>query len=100
MRYGERMSGVVDLDTLEPEREPRTSLYASNVSIGARTAGAISNGEDVEGLIAARTGRMDNLMSRLLTDVQSPTFADGLGNLLLASLAIDDDQRRDALLAG
>ena len=29
----------------------------------------------------ARTGRLDNLMSRLATDVQSPTFADGMAKL-------------------
>ncbi len=81
LRYGERMSGVVDLSTLTPDREPRTSLYASNVSVGARTAGTLSESHDLDGLIAARTGRLDNLMSRLATDVQSPTFADGVAKL-------------------
>jgi outer membrane cobalamin receptor len=81
LRYGERMSGVVDLSTLPPDLEPHTSLSASNVSIGARTAGVISEARGVDGLIAARAGRLDNLTDRLATDVQSPTFSDGLAKL-------------------
>ena len=81
LRYGERMSGVVDLSTIEPDQEPHNSLSASNVSVGARTAGALSESHGLDGLIAARTGRLDNLMSRLASDVQTPTFSDGLAKL-------------------
>jgi outer membrane cobalamin receptor len=81
LRYGERMSGVVDLSTLAPDQEPHTSLSASNVMIGARTAGTLSETHGVDGLIAARTGRLDNLMDRVASDVQSPTFSDGLAKM-------------------
>ena len=81
LRYGERMSGVVELGTVEPDQEPKHSLSASTVAIGARTAGSVSEGHSLDGLIAARTGKLDNLMDRLATDVQSPTFSDSLAKL-------------------
>lgn len=79
LRYGERMSGVVDMQTLEPRRPTESSIGASNIDVSARTAGALSSSWD--GLIAARTGHVDNLMDRLASDVQTPTFADGLAKL-------------------
>ncbi len=81
VRYGGRMSGVVDLSTLDPEDQFHSSLSASNMSVGARASGPISETHGLDGLVAARTGRLDNLMSRLATDVQSPTFADGMAKL-------------------
>ncbi len=81
LRYGERMSGVVDLSTLPSDQPPHTSLSAGNVSVGARVAGAISEADGLDGLIAARTGRLDNLTDRLASDLQSPTFSDGVAKL-------------------
>ena len=81
LRYGEAMSGVVELNTLPPDPELHSSLSASNVSVGARTAGSISESQALDGLIAVRTGHLDNLIDRLATDVQAPTFSDGMAKL-------------------
>ena len=81
LRFGERMSGVVDMGTIDPDQDPKHSLSASTVAIGARTAGLVCEPCSLDGLIAARTGKLDNLMDRLDTDVQSPTFSDSLAKL-------------------
>ena len=38
LRYGERMSGVVDMRSLQPDQEFNNSVSASNDSVGARAA--------------------------------------------------------------
>ena len=81
LRYGERMSGVVDLSTLPPDQPLPNSLSASNMMVGARVAGAISDTHDLDGLISARVGRLDDLMDRVASDVQTPSFSDGLAKL-------------------
>ena len=79
--YGERMGGVIDMDSVDPEVEPRHSLSASSFAVGARTAGVVSKSLHLDGLVTARAGLLPNLMDRLATDVVRPTFSDGLAKL-------------------
>ena len=81
VRYGERMGGVIDMDTVDPEAEPRNSLSVSTFDVSARTAGVVSESLGLDGLISARAGLLPNLMDRLATDVLTPTFSDGLAKL-------------------
>ena len=81
VRYGERMGGVIDMDTVDPDVDPRHSLGASTYDVSARTAGVVSESLDLDGLVSARAGILPNLVDRLATDVRTPTFSDGIAKL-------------------
>ena len=81
VRYGQRMGGVIDMDTVDPDVNPRHSLSVSTFDVSARTAGVVSESFGLDGLISARAGLLPNLMDRLATDVLTPTFSDGLAKL-------------------
>jgi outer membrane cobalamin receptor len=81
LRYGERMGGVIDLATVDPQQEPRHSISLSNYGVGARTAGVVSQALNLDGLITARAGLLPGLVDRLDTNALTPTFTDGLAKL-------------------
>jgi outer membrane cobalamin receptor len=81
LRYGERMSGVVDFSSIDPDQEPHHSLSASFLHVGARTAGTLSSLHRVDGLVNLRAGTLRNLLDRLAPDVLAPVYADGMAKL-------------------
>jgi outer membrane cobalamin receptor len=81
LRYGERMSGVIDFSSIEPDQEPRHSLSASFFHVGARTAGILSAAHRVDGLVNLRAGNLRTLLDRLAPDVLAPIYADGTAKL-------------------
>ncbi len=81
LRYGERLGGVIDLATVDPQQEPRHSITVSNYGVGARTAGVVSEALNLDGLLTVRGGLLPNLVDRMDTSVLTPTFTDGLAKL-------------------
>ena len=81
LRFGGRMSGVIDLSTVEPDDEPRHSFHAGSFDGGARTAGSLSTAADLDGLVSVRAGTLRSLVDRLAPDVLAPFYTDGLAKL-------------------
>ncbi|HEX6900205.1 MAG TPA: TonB-dependent receptor [Thermoanaerobaculia bacterium] len=78
VRYGDRMSGVLDMTTLTPTGAPRARLGASILGFHAGGAGELP-GERGAWLAEARRDTSD-LLSRLLGD-EAPDYWDAFGKL-------------------
>lgn len=81
LRYGARMSGVVDFSTIDPDREPRHSLNMGWLDAGARTAGTLSTAAGLDALISMRSGILRSKLDRLALDALTPFYADGFAKL-------------------
>jgi outer membrane cobalamin receptor len=81
LRYGGRMSGVLDIDSIEANQEPQNSLSASNFQVGVRTAGSLSTARHLDGLINFRAGQLHGLVDRLATSARAPIYSDGNAKL-------------------
>ena len=72
-RYGDRMSGVIDVDTLSQADKP-------SAEIGVSTLSAFANARDTQGnttwLASGRFGESDLLMERLGLQAGRPYFSD------------------------
>ena len=86
-RYGNRMSGVIDVDTLAQSGKPSTE-------IGVSTLSAFANARDSDGdttwLASGRFGESELLMERLGLQAGRPYFSDVL---LRLGRAIDADTK-------
>jgi outer membrane receptor protein involved in Fe transport len=78
--FGDRMSGVIDVEPLAPER----SRFGS-VSIGLFSAGAVVGGGSESGraawLLAARRGNLDLIVDAVSPERGSPRYVDLYGRL-------------------
>jgi outer membrane receptor protein involved in Fe transport len=75
-RYGNRISGVIDLATIDSAQEPRRSVGVSFVNANARWGGPF---ERIDGdmLLAARVGTLGPIIDAMTSD-KGPRFSDSL----------------------
>ncbi len=74
-RYGNRMSGVVDIATPSQELQPRTELGVSVLAAFANTRG-ISDDRRIDWLASARHGNLEYLADLIDPQWGKPTFDD------------------------
>jgi outer membrane receptor protein involved in Fe transport len=74
-RYGNRMSGVVDISTLTPATEPQTELGISVLSAFADTRG-VSEDQRTDWLASVRHGNLEYLADLMDPQWGKPTFDD------------------------
>jgi hypothetical protein len=80
-RYGDRMSGVLDLQTLAPLAEPRHSLGAGFLNGRWRSDTPLSPGSSNDLLIAARYGATGYLTKAMQPAAGNPRYGDVLARL-------------------
>ncbi len=78
-RYGNRMSGVMDVSTLKQFDKPGTELGISLFSLFANRRGSL--GEDTDYLVSARRGNLDILAKQVDPGVGTPRYYDAYGRL-------------------
>jgi outer membrane receptor for ferrienterochelin and colicin len=74
-RYGNRMSGVVDIAALAPDVKPRTEVGISMLSAFANTRGS-SEDQQTDWLASARHGNLEYLANWIDPNWGKPTFDD------------------------
>lgn len=79
-RYGNRMSGVMDISTREREAVERTELGLSAISVFANTSGQLNQGQ-TRYLASLRHGNLKYLVNQLNSRVGTPKYYDGYGQL-------------------
>ena len=79
-RYGNRMSGVVDISTRERENVDRTELGLSAISLFANTSGSFNDGQ-TRYLTSARHGNLKYLVNQLNSRVGTPKYYDAYGQI-------------------
>jgi outer membrane cobalamin receptor len=75
VRYGNRMGGVFDLQTIEADHEPRTALGLSVFNGLARRGGRVEEA-GVDWLTALRVGTLKPFIEAFAHDAGSPSYAD------------------------
>jgi len=90
VRYGDRMSGLVLIDTLNPDRPRRTELGASVFNSTFLTSGTARNGE-TQWLVSARRGNLNIVLDG---DLGDPSYYDLFGQL---SVNISPDTQLSAI---
>ncbi|HNP65025.1 MAG TPA: TonB-dependent receptor [Woeseiaceae bacterium] len=75
-RYGDRMSGVMNLSLRQPEKPVQTELALSFFNTSVLSLGTIRGGGDW--LFAARRGNLDIIADTVNPDVGSPDYQDFL----------------------
>ena len=75
VRYGNRMGGVFDLETIDAAHEPRTALGISVFNALARRAGRVE-AAGVDWLGAARVGTLKPFIDAFAHDAGRPTYSD------------------------
>lgn len=79
-RYGNRMSGVMEVTSSRPDDPARTELGLSLFSLQANTQGTLRDG-DVDYLLSARRGNLDEVLERADPGVGRPRYHDALVTL-------------------
>lgn len=75
VRYGNRMGGVFDLQTIDPSHEPRTALGLSVFNALARRGDRVETA-DIDWLAAGRVGTLKPFIDAFAHDAGSPSYAD------------------------
>lgn len=78
-RYGNRMSGVMEVSTLKQVDKPGTELGISIFSVFANNRGSL--GEDTDYLVSARRGTLDLVVDRVDPDAGKPKYHDAYGRI-------------------
>lgn len=76
--FGDRMSGVIDIDPLSPEERSYNELALSFFNASALTAGRTSD-ERGEWLLSARRGNLDLLVDAVNSSIGRPGYLDFYG---------------------
>jgi outer membrane receptor protein involved in Fe transport len=79
-RYGNRMSGVIDLQTVRPAEQPYGEVSLSLFNAAALGSGSLFGG-DGDWLLSARRGNLDLMFELLASDLGSPTYTEIYGRL-------------------
>ncbi|MDH3641822.1 MAG: TonB-dependent receptor [Gammaproteobacteria bacterium] len=87
-RYGNRMSGVMEVSTLKQADKPGTEIGISVFSLFANRRGSI--GKDTDYLVSARRGNLDLVTKQVNSKVGTPRYHDAYARL---SHRISDDAR-------
>lgn len=88
-RYGNRMSGVMDISSNRPEQPARVELGLSLFSLQANVQGTAHDGA-TDYLASARRGNLDLVLDRTDPDLGRPRYYDALATV---SHRPDDDQQ-------
>ncbi len=96
VRYGDRMSGVLDLTSREPGWRRRTELGLSVLFAEASSSGTPSSGRG-HWLAAVRAGSLEPI-AKLANEAENPSFSDAFGKLA-RTLAPGRSLRVNLLLA-
>lgn len=78
-RYGNRMSGVMEVSTLKQADKPGTELGISMLSLFANRRGSI--GDDTDYLVSVRKSNLDLLIDQLNSNRGTPRYWDAYGRL-------------------
>jgi outer membrane receptor protein involved in Fe transport len=81
VRYGDRMSGVVDISLQEPPEEMETELGLSFFNTSALSLGRFGGDDRGDWLLSARRGNLDLLADAFNPDYGSPRYQDYLAHL-------------------
>ena len=77
-RYGNRMSGVLDIEPAEPPPRPAGALTLSLFNAGAMAHGPAAGGRG-DWTLSVRRGNLDVIARRLERNVGTPSFHDAYG---------------------
>jgi len=77
-RYGDRMSGVVNMSLREPQKKTETELSLSFFNTSVLSLGRIGDQEQGDWLVAARRGNLDLIADVIDPDSGSPDYQDYL----------------------
>ncbi len=78
-RYGNRMSGVIEVSTLKQADKPGSEVGLSVFSLFANTRGSI--GEDTDYLLSGRRGNLDLVVDVVDKKAGSPRYHDAYGRV-------------------
>ena len=78
VRYGNRMSGVLDIEPAEPPPRPAGALTLSLFNAGAMAHGSVAGGRG-DWALSTRRGNLDVIARRLERNVGTPSFHDAYG---------------------
>ena len=80
-RYGNRMSGVLDIQTRDASESPKDSVGLSTVNASARVSGAIGSRGNLDGLAIVRVSTLQRISREVAADALQPKFSDALAKL-------------------
>ncbi len=75
-RYGDRMSGVVDIGLREPEEKLRTELGLSVFNTSILSLGTFAQADKGDWLVSLKRGNLDLISKALSRNFGSPKYAD------------------------
>lgn len=78
--YGDRMSGVIDITSLQPGEKRRFELAASFFNTSALGSGLLANG-DGEWLASIRRSNLDLIVDNTLPNMGQPKYFDAYGRI-------------------
>lgn len=79
-RYGNRMSGVMEITTNEPEGEGRREIGISLFSLLANAHGAVNDGA-TSYLVSARRGNLDQILKQVDSSLGRPRYYDAFSRV-------------------
>jgi len=80
-RYGDRMSGVVDIRLREPPEQTESELGVSFFNTWGLSRGRFGGGDRGDWLLSGRRGNLDLLLDAVNPDYGSPRYADYLAHV-------------------
>jgi len=75
-RFGDRMSGVINMHLREPDKAVETELALSFFNTSLLSMGRFGDGEQGDWLVAARRGNLDLIVDIINPDYGSPDYQD------------------------
>jgi len=99
--FGDRMSGVMNIELREPERPVETELALSFFNTSVLSIGTFGGGQQGDWLLSARRGNLDLVVDVVNPDFGSPVYQDYLGHvawefgpraIVSANMLLSDDQ--------
>ncbi len=75
-RFGDRMSGVIDMHLREPDKAIETELALSFFNTSVLSMGRFGSGEEGDWLFATRRGNLDLIADIINPDIGNPDYQD------------------------
>ena len=99
VRYGDRMSGVMNLALREPKDRPETELALSFFNTSALSLGRFGSKDQGDWLVAARRGNLDLIVDVIDPEYGSPDYQDLLLHFGWDIRTVGNDKRQHSHLA-
>ncbi len=80
-RYGDRMSGVMDISLREPEKPLETEVSLSFLNTSILSLGTFGGGDRGDWLLSARRGNLDLVADAVEADFGKPRYQDYLAHI-------------------